>query len=140
MSNTLTAEQVVLFNTKPPVGADVRAYFQGDTEALASLSEDAQATVVKGARGRIHPEARDKFNEGKRPSEQYTEGTPRTVASRSRAAASSTSRSARTRRACWRARPLASVARSPRQPARPLARPWAACSTPERPVWRVVPA
>jgi hypothetical protein len=80
MSNTLTAEQVVLFNTKPPVGADVRAYFQGDTEALASLSEDAQATVVKGARGRIHPEARDKFNEGKRPSEQYTEGTPRTVA------------------------------------------------------------
>ena len=73
---------VTILASQPVTAAQVRAHFQdeGNADALAALSEGAQHTVVKGSRGRIHPDARAAFNEGRKPSEQYREGAPRTVA------------------------------------------------------------
>jgi hypothetical protein len=63
----------------PVTAAVVRAHFQGDETALGALSEAAQATVRKGARGRLHPEVREAYNKGRKPSQRYTEGTPRMI-------------------------------------------------------------
>lgn len=63
----------------PVTAANVRSHFQDSAKALANLPEAAQSTVVKGARGRLHPEVIAAFNKGKAPSKRYVEGTPRTV-------------------------------------------------------------
>jgi hypothetical protein len=65
--------------TIPTTAADVRNYFRTNEAALTALSAEAQATVRKGARGRLHPEAREAFNANVKPSKRYAEGTPKTV-------------------------------------------------------------
>jgi hypothetical protein len=67
-------------NFRPVTASDVREHFRNDQAAFDALSEAAQNTVAKGARGRLHPEAREAFNKGRKPSEQYGEGAPRTIA------------------------------------------------------------
>lgn len=88
----MSETQVTVLASKPVTAGEVRAHFQGNESALSALSEAAQHTVKSGARGRIHPEARDAFNEGRKPSEQYNEGAPRTVALTYRRVTSSGSR------------------------------------------------
>lgn len=58
--------------SKSVVAKDVRAYFQADEKRRAGLSDAALHTLRKGARGRVHPEARERY--GKRTGNDYTEG------------------------------------------------------------------
>lgn len=73
---------IEILNTAPVTAAQVREHFQDEAnvEAFNALSEAAQHTVKAGSRGRLHPEAREAFNSGRKPSEQYREGAQRTVA------------------------------------------------------------
>lgn len=66
-------------NFQPVTAADVRADARANPEKYADLSEAALHTVAPGARGRIHPDVRAKFNEGRKPSERYSETAPRTI-------------------------------------------------------------
>lgn len=77
---TSNTPEVTVLASRPVTAGEVRSYFQGNEDAFNALSEAAQHTVRKGSRGRIHPEARESFNKGRKPSEQYREGAPRTVA------------------------------------------------------------
>lgn len=53
--------------------AEVRAWYQADEKRINALSEKAQVTVRKGARGRLHPEAVTLHNKRRR-SVNYAEG------------------------------------------------------------------
>lgn len=44
----------------------VRTYFRAEAKRMDRLSPEAQATVQRGARGRLHPQAIKEFN-AKRP-------------------------------------------------------------------------
>jgi hypothetical protein len=71
---------VEILASQPVTASEVREHFRSDESALNALPESAQATVVQGARGRLAPEAIAAFNEGRKPSAQYREGAPRTIA------------------------------------------------------------
>lgn len=78
--------------SKPVTASTVRAYFQGDAARLARLDETAQATVVKGARGRLSPAAVKAFNKGRPAHRQYVLGATKAAnadraATRAKAAA-----------------------------------------------------
>lgn len=59
----------------PATAKDVRAFF---AEFPTLVPEAAAHTVDRSAKGRIHPQAREVFNECS--GRTYSEGTPRTVA------------------------------------------------------------
>lgn len=58
----------------PATAADVRAWFAAHPEHVPA---EAAHTVDKSAKGRIHPVAREVFNE--HSGQTYNEGTPKTV-------------------------------------------------------------
>lgn len=61
-------------NAKPVTASTVRAYFQGDAKRLVGLTAEAEATVVKGARGRLSPLAVKRFNAKRPESRRYVLG------------------------------------------------------------------
>ena len=54
--------------------AVVRAFFNADEKRLSRLSPEARKTVEPGCRGRMHPEAVEVYNKGRRPEKQYVPG------------------------------------------------------------------
>lgn len=54
--------------------AVVREFFRADEKRMARIPEAAQATVAKGARGRLHPEAISEFNKRRKADRRYVLG------------------------------------------------------------------
>lgn len=78
MSKSQTVTQTVTAN-------DVREFYRADAKRMARLSDAAQATVRKGARGRLHAEVIADHN-SKRRTRQYVLGES-TRANKARTAA-----------------------------------------------------
>lgn len=60
-----------------PTAADVRAFLRSNPKRVERLSEQAQATLREGARGRLHPEVIASYNKGRKPERQYVLGRGR---------------------------------------------------------------
>lgn len=61
-------------STNIVTAADVRNLFRTNDARMARLDETAQATVRKGARGRLHPQAIKEFNKGRKAHRRYVLG------------------------------------------------------------------
>ena len=59
--------------------SDLREFFRSDEKRMAALSPEAQATVRKGARGKVHPEA-VKVHNSRRRTRQYVVGASKAAA------------------------------------------------------------
>lgn len=66
--------------------AEVRAFVNADAKRLAALSPEAQVTVAKGARGRLHPEVVALHNQRRR-TRQYVTGATKEATAKAEAAA-----------------------------------------------------
>lgn len=67
--------------------ADVRAYFRADASRIQRLTDEAAVTVDHGAKGRLHPEAIQVFNKGRREHRRYQPGQSKVAAEAARAEA-----------------------------------------------------